>query len=305
MHCELRRTVCGWVAAVLLAWASRAWGWGPDGHVIVARIAQARLTPTARAEMQRLLGRLEFASPEVVMWPDEIRGSQRYEKKYPRNASWHFVDFDVMGPSPEPHSLDGDDNVVAQVTRWHNFLLRKRASKERRLDALRFLAHFMADLHQPLHCAYRYYDMGGNMIPVHSFHGEYFTVTPDTPMDRLPNLHIVWDEYLVSELLAGKSPAEIADELNEGISEDQRQEWLKGSPKEWALESHEIARERVYRWANNHHLPFKWRRPGMELTMENYISLSLPYVRLQLQRAGVRLAHYLNWAFDPAYRQQQ
>jgi len=51
-----------------------------------------------------------------------------------------------------------------------------------RAEALRFLAHFVADLHQPLHCTERNGDKGGNLVKV------TFLSEPE-----VTNLHRVWD----------------------------------------------------------------------------------------------------------------
>ena len=171
----------------------------------------------------------------------------------------------------------------------------------RRRDALKFLVHFTADLHQPLHCAYRYGDMGGNMIPVHSFQGRNYRISAEDAPEHLPDLHSVWDECMVYELMAGRSRPAFAKALQEGIGGEQLRRWSQGPPFDWATDSYWRARKQAYRWANGENLPFKWARPGMDLTSENYIDARLPLVQEQLQKAGVRLARLLNEALDPDY----
>jgi len=53
--------------------------------------------------------------------------------------------------------------------------------------------------------------------------------------------------------------------------------------------------------SNGDRVPYKWARPGMALTRENYIEAQVPVVAEQLQKAGVRLAFMLNTALDPDF----
>ena len=292
------------IALTLANWPGQAQAWGPEGHEIVARIASYYLTPAARERVDEILGTQRLYDYEVASWPDLVRGTKEYEAIYPGNGSWHFVDFNATQYYDDTFELkppaDGQD-IVSQVHRWHDVLAFGDITPEQRLDALRFLVHFTGDIHQPLHCAYRYGDMGGNMIPVHSFQGRHFVTGPDTEQDYTSSIHSVWDDAMVRELMAGKKPAAAAKELRQAIPDEQLAKWRTDDPLQWAVDSYWRARKEVYRWTNGEKLPFKWSGPGMDLTSENYIDSHLPIVREQLQKAGVRLGHLLNLAFDPAY----
>ena len=291
-----------WVVGVLQA--GSAWAWGPEGHEAVGRIASFYLTPTTRENLEMILGDKKISDPEVSCWADVIRGDKEYEKKYPHNGRWHFVDFDVKAKYSDEFELtlpeDGQD-VVTQIQRWQKELAAPETTPERKLDALRFLVHFVGDLHQPMHCAYRYGDMGGNMIPVNSFQGESYSFDAETPMDYPPSLHSIWDEALVKELMREEKPRTFASRLRKGISAEQIQQWRNDDVMAWAVDSYWRARKEAYRWTNGENLPFTWSRPGMDLTLENYISSHLPIVQEQLQKGGIRLAHLLNSALDPDF----
>lgn len=287
--------VVGLITAVL---PHAVTAWGPEGHTIIADIAAHYLNPRARQQVRAILGDLSLGDYEVASWPDIIRGNREYEQVYPKNSRWHYIDFDVFAPPDTLRTSEDGLNIVDQITYWRGELARKRVPRSRKLDALRFLVHFVGDVHQPLHCAYRYNDAGGNFIPVQSFQGAHFTLDPNTPMDRLPNLHSVWDEYLVYEMMDGLDPARVARQLIGEITPEMEKQWTAGDPLAWALESHQLARDRAYLWSDGTHLPFTWGRPGMDLTRENYIDVSLPVAREQLQKAGVRLAHLLNTTLD-------
>ena len=288
--------------ALGLPFAAQAWG--PEGHAIVAEIAEAYLTPRAKQEVKAILKSRDLGDYEVASWPDIIRGSQEYEERYPENGRWHFVEFDVTLRYNDEFELklprDGQD-IVTQIGRWRDELKAGKLKGERRLDALRFLVHFVGDVHQPMHCAYRYGDMGGNMIPVESFRGRHYSFGAGTPMPYSQSIHSVWDEAMVQELLAGRLPRTVARELRKEIGEGAARNWSTDDPMGWAVDSYWRARKEAYRWADGTSLPYKWTRPGMAMTRDNYIDARLPLVREQLQKGGVRLAHALNIAFDPNY----
>ncbi len=294
----------GVAVACSLCGAAPGLAWGPQGHELVAEIARLYLTPAARAGVEGVLGSYKLSDFEVTCWPDIIRGNKEYDGQYPHNGSWHYINFDVTQWYDENFILetsqDGND-IVTQILHWRDELADSKLEKKTRLDALRFLVHFVGDLHQPLHCAYRYGDMGGNMLPVNSFHGQHYSFEPDTPMDYPPSLHSTWDEYLVNELVAGQKTRTFARALRKEITPDQVGEWSDDDALGWAQDSYWVARKQVYRWTNGERVPFKWAEPGMDLTSENYIDSHLTVVREQLKKAGVRLAHLINTALDPKY----
>ncbi|MGD9781581.1 MAG: S1/P1 nuclease [Kiritimatiellia bacterium] len=300
----MKKTMAKAGLMVALAWPFAAMAWGPEGHAVVGDVATGLLTPAAKKQVKSILGDRRLGDYEVACWPDEIRGAQEYEKYYPKNGLWHFVDFNVSERYDEDFELklpgDGND-VVTQVGRWQKELAATDNPMPRRRDALKFLVHFTGDMHQPLHCAYRYGDMGGNMIPVRSFKGRHFSFGPDTEMDYSASIHSVWDDSMVRELMAGRTRAAFAKHMRAGIGPEHIRNWSRGAPFNWAVDSYWKARKEAYRWANGENLPFKWSGPGMELTSGNYIDARLPLAQEQLQKAGVRLARLLNEALDPKY----
>ena len=278
--------------------------WGSDGHEIVGDIAEQYLTTNARQQVNAILGSQRLGDFEISCWPDIIRGDQAYAEKYPGNGHWHYVDFDVWQQYSKGFALkppEDRQDIVSQIGRWEDVLAAKDSSKAERLDAIRFLVHFVGDIHQPMHCAFRAGDMGGNMIPVQSFTGRNYSFDAGTPMDWAPNLHSAWDEYLVKELMAGIRPKTFAKQLVKQLTPGQMQYWENPDPLVWATDSYWKARKSVYFWTNGQKLPYTWKLPGMDLTSENYIDSHLPIVQEQLEKAGVRLALLLNLALDPDF----
>jgi hypothetical protein len=244
---------------VMLA-PSPAWAWGPQGHEIVAQIALAELTPSARSHVARLLGAAAMMVHDAN-WADEVRDQRR------DTGRWHYVDIPLEAAGYDARRDCRDqDCVVAQIDNDLRVLSNRRASDAVRAEALRFLIHFVADVHQPLH-AEDHNDRGGNQVRVTI--GRYHA-----------NLHRVWDSEVVNVLGPGSASA-----IEHSITPAQRKAWASGSPAGWADEAHAIARDQIYP-------PLEGRR---EVRLpRDYAVREAPVARLQLARAGVRLAWLLN-----------
>jgi hypothetical protein len=174
---------------------------------------------------------------------------------------------------------DGRDgnNVIDALNTQIKVLSDRSAPKEKRVEALKFVVHFMGDLHQPLHCAERDKDRGGNTRLV-LYRGQR----------RAVNLHAVWDTWILRDMMGSHRVVDYADMLGGVITPSQKKEWSKGTPESWANESHRVAVDVVYR-----DVPAD--RPPLTLSKE-YIDRATPVVVEQLKRAGVRLAAILNSA---------
>jgi hypothetical protein len=145
---------------------------------------------------------------------------------------------------------------------------------EERIVALKFLLHLVGDLHQPLHASDEN-DRGGNDKRV------------SAPGLTAGNLHHLWDTEFVDQL--GADARSVAADLIGHISKAQ-QHWSQGSPADWARETFQIARDDAYG-----RLP----QPNMHrvyVLSDDYVSMAVQVVAVQLSKAGVRLAFVLNKA---------
>lgn len=293
------RRIRNWAIVALLCWnlgVGPAFAWGPDGHVVVGKIAELHLTPKTRAAIADLLNNRPLSDSRIVNWADYIKSSAQYERKYPKHRTWHYIDIDLdlakTQFQPEM-TVDGRPahNVIARIDHFKRVMVDPAVSKEDRKEALFFVAHFIGDFHQPLHCCHRDHDQGANLQKIASFDG----VVDERPL----NLHWVWDGKLVQRELGMLTPEDYAVRSDAQISDADRAAWSAGDTKDWAWDSHEVAVASVYRFADTGAaLPPK-DDPPTALTRANYIDPNLPVVRKQLQKAGVRLAKALNDAFDP------
>ena len=78
----------------MIAWMAGSmpvFGWGPEGHSLVARIAEAQLTEAVRARVAEILGAGKTMS-SVASWADAIRNDRR------ETYNWHFIDIPIDKP---------------------------------------------------------------------------------------------------------------------------------------------------------------------------------------------------------------
>jgi hypothetical protein len=254
--------------ALVLLLPAPALAWGPEGHEVVAHLAARNLTTRARAQVWSLLGgEAEAAMAIAANWADEIRDDR------PETSSWHFVNIEIDRDIHYDAARDcpGGNCVVEQIPRAEA-ILKGNAPRARKAEALRFLIHFVGDIHQPLHAADRH-DRGGNNVRVF--------VRPGRP----ENLHHVWDDDVVAAL--GRDPAALARRIDGGFGPAQKAALMApGSATAWAEASAAIARNSVYPQI----------RGGNHIDAR-VLAADAQIARGQLARAGYALAGMLNRAF--------
>ncbi len=143
-------SLTGLVAAVLaFSLASPAVAWNGEAHQLVGWIAEERLSEKAKAGVAELLDGDSISDAEVVSWADQVRRERR------ESAPLHYVNIRVDADGYDPKIDRDGNNVMDAIERFAKVLADKSAAKEDRVEALKFLVHFVGDLHQPLHCAER------------------------------------------------------------------------------------------------------------------------------------------------------
>ena len=261
-----RRIAAGIFFVALLTNVAPANGlaWGPEGHRIVARIAKGHLTSKSKTAIRSLLP-AGTSLDSVSNWADRVRPF------WPLTKEWHYVDIPKGESNYDPERDCKDGNcVIEAIERFKATLADKTEENSLRVQALKFLVHFIGDLHQPLHCADNN-DRGGNDVKV-KFFGES------------SNLHKVWDSGIIKH--TGWTETGYLRKLNKEISADDIAEYKKGSTVDWALESHQLAVDVAY-----------GKKPDDNNLGDAYYIDAKPVVDKQLSRAGIRLAAVLNEIF--------
>ena len=281
-------------AAVACAAPSLACAWGFEGHEIIADIARARLTPAVLAKVDALLAAdadnalTAHDMAAEATWADAWRGAGHRE-----TAQWHFVDQELAHPDLTAAcfgrpALDGtpasagpaQDCVVDKIDEFTAELGSASTPPQERLLALKYLLHFIGDVHQPLHASDNQ-DRGGNCVQI-ALGGP-----------RTINLHSFWDTGVLAPL--GADPQSAAKALNARISPAQAQDWAHGTAADWARESYAVAQSVAYTLGS---------QPGCDESRApiplpaGYSDRALAAAELQLERAGVRLAFVLSTALS-------
>src|SRR5262252_2622247 len=144
------------LSVALIAPASPAWAWGDVGHKIICQIALQELNDKARSEVSRLiaLDATFDTFPDACTWPDHPR--KRPEEHFVNVArSVHTITGSECSPGV-PKCLFTAIASDLEVLRTSNDDAAKLAS-------LKFLGHWVGDIHQPLHVSFAD-DRGGNHI---------------------------------------------------------------------------------------------------------------------------------------------
>lgn len=251
--------------------------WGPNGHRITAQIADRHLTKRTRDSVAALVGAASLA--QLSTWPDEIRSDPAWAYSTP----WHFItiedSFEVYADGEARYRAlrkTQNGNVVEAIKSFER-ILRGTAPREKKRIALRFLVHFVGDVHQPLHVG-RGGDRGGNRVDVHWF-------------DELTNLHKVWDEGIIeSNHLSFSEFAAFIDQ----VPADSAAVWNNSTCIDWMNESFTLRRN-VYGIDD---LSKHTDQQGRLNLSYAYIFDTMPTVERRLAKGGIRLAALLNSIFD-------
>jgi hypothetical protein len=257
-----------------------AFAWGPEGHRIVAEVAESHLTASTKRHILELLGNDDLAA--ISSWADEIRPQR------PETFGWHFVDIptnatgfsesrDCYRPDEKHPETQADHHncVVDRIEIFQQVLADKNESQANRVGALKFLVHFVGDIHQPLHAIAE--ARGGNDIHISEFGSRQCG-------NGLCNLHFAWDSGLIEHAIhLGARPSGPLDYpalIENMIQVRKLQRRAQGTPEQWANESFHMAHQ-------------VWLNDG-GVVDEAYYRINIGSLDERLALAGLRLANLLN-----------
>src|SRR5690606_16242074 len=183
------------LAALLIAAPAQAWS--QLGHRIVGDLAELQLHEAARAEVQRLLaGEGEPTLGGVAAWADALR--HEAPDRFRTSSRWHYINARGGGCDfVASRDCAQGGCIVTAIEAQRRILADRGQTLAARRDALKFLVHFVGDIHQPLHAGPRE-DSGGNGFQV-SLRRERASAGGDTRGSARAtgtNLHTVWDSHL-------------------------------------------------------------------------------------------------------------
>jgi len=177
----------------LILSSSPSFPWGREGHQVVGLIAEKYMTTATLAKAGDLLD--GSAIDAVASWADEYRRDHR------ETAPWHYIDIPLADSKIDlARECPNGECVIVKTEQFLAVLKDPNAGRDAKAQALKFVIHFVGDMHQPLHVTDNG-DKGGNRRYV------VFERHPD-------NLHWVWDTGLLQHIT--RNPAALAAELESG-----------------------------------------------------------------------------------------
>lgn len=258
-------------AGLMFLQPSDAAAWGYDAHRAVCAMGWDFAKPATRRAIQRILGqkgRAAFA--ESCLWADAVIPLRR------ETAPWHYINTPRDAPMLDlKRDCPADTGCVVSAIAEQERILRNATHPDVRRDALRYLAHLIGDVNQPLHIGFAD-DRGGNLIK-----GAY--------LGKPINIHGLWD-YRILEEMHEPWPA-LTKRLEREITRSNRATWTNTEAPQWAEESFIAARapQVAYRPDSQ---GFDWD--------ESYADMVLPIIDERLKMSGIRLAYTLDRALTPS-----
>ena len=198
----------------------------------------------------------------------------------------HYIDAEDSPPGEcdvEFNRDCGDSGcVVSAIVNYTKIVTDQSSADDERRDAMRFIIHFVGDIHQPLHV--ENIERGGNGINV-TFGSEH------------TNLHHIWDTEIVERLAGGANAEEWAQNYTKAIASNDfgdASAWTKnisisdseGTALGWASDANSYVCSDVL--AGGVDAVEKGDLSGA------YFDAHGEVARLQIAKAGYRLAKYLD-----------
>jgi hypothetical protein len=203
------------------------------------------------------------------VWPDHVRKTTHHE-----TAQYHYMNIPKGADFNHQRDCIRFDCITQAIQRYALDLNDENVSSTARKEALFFLSHFVADIHQPLHVGYGE-DRGGNTI----------TILISTNKTTKTSLHWLWDHHLPQH--AGLKSI---DHLLNGLTKKSIQKWQQTKPIAWAKESYQLVKNNVYIMPSGRHIQ------SNTVISEAYLTQNDSLIRQRFKQAAVRLANMLDLA---------
>ncbi|KAH7087733.1 phospholipase C/P1 nuclease domain-containing protein [Paraphoma chrysanthemicola] len=267
--------------------------WGSLGHTTVAYIAQNFVCEkTAKFAKQLLNDTSATYLANVATWAD----SYRYEKGGEFSSVYHYID--ALDNPPESCNIDYERDcpeegcIVSAIANYSSRAFRREIGIVEQQKALKWIIHFVGDIHQPLHV--ENIAVGGNLINV-TFNG------------AKTNLHAIWDTAIPQKAIGNFSQAtalswaaNLTSEIRHGQYKKESRTWLRGIDADDAVDSSLVWARDANKFVCSTVLP---NGPDAVFAQElsgAYYEAAIPVVKKQIAKAGFRLAAWLDAIVEAA-----
>jgi hypothetical protein len=290
------RLVLAIANATILLFPVVAYAWSNPGHETVCQIAYLELTKPTQQKVRAILksgaASSEFRTlSSACTWAD----SDKYRDGSVQNArrNDHFINVQRRQPTISTAVCPLASTCLFTAIDKDLYDLKTQRGLAQ-LEALRFLGHWIGDIHQPMHVSFED-DRGGNDLPVAGV--------------ECAEMHATWDRCLPDRLLRSRgkrSYTALGKSLYNEITALERSTWQRGSVVEWAAETYAITRRADLKYCARDgdsnsccypdgHLS-NCARDGNKVTVRldgQYLDAHVEVVAQQMKMAGVRLAKLL------------
>jgi hypothetical protein len=259
---------------ILVSFISPVFSWGSIGHAVIGSISQDYLTSQSFSQISSLIPDGNMSA--VANWADEI-------KKYPEyhwTSSLHFIntpDWQCNYYYEKDCFNESNDFNFCVDGAIRNYTSLLQTNKKP--DYLKFLIHFVGDIHQPLHCGFKS-DRGGNSIKVHFNHHQ-------------TELHAVWDSGLIEYRIQKYFDNSIDNWVN-FIKKNyiQKNDKCVNCSELWGKNSAKLACEYSYVNEENNKIE------SGDYLDNGYFERNIPIIEKQIADASINLANIINYLFS-------
>ena len=132
------------ITVFIIANYGLVFAWGLQGHKVIAYIAELNLSPEAKKYIAREFNINNLA--DVAIWADIIRKKRKNERP------WHYTNI-KEGEWVYVQERDCHDSncLVEKIKTFSKIVADTHTLFIERRDALKYLVHFVGDVHQPLY----------------------------------------------------------------------------------------------------------------------------------------------------------
>jgi hypothetical protein len=248
-----------------------------------------------------------------------------YAAHNPHNGTYHFTDVPIQQSKYVAGSPGTNNNDVVQMINFAVAQLRGKSPHKDGValsdtEALWLLAHLVGDIHQPLHVGAIYFDKetcqhpkdpndapGGidgvaSTVGGNSF--QLIALAPDPAAPPNENLHFFWDSNVVDSAMHAAELAGAEQDFARLLAARAPANWqTAGDPEtwaaQWATEILPVARAAYTKLELNGHLDQQHKCAWTTQIPSGYSKWASERARVQLQKAGFRLAALLSAIFEP------
>jgi len=206
--------------------APAAWGWGDEGHRAIGAMSDHLLAGTAAAQhVHDLLGDETLSTASV--WADQVKGRMnqteemlQFKAANPNHFVFHYTDIPFEESKYRDDSIGATNVDVVHAIPACILILQGKPEAQTIFTnvsprvALRLLAHYIEDLHQPLHVGAGYLDKTRFVDP-NGYGGHYGDDRGGNELlfGGTNKLHFYWDVTVVQadmKLAGAETPQQYA-----------------------------------------------------------------------------------------------